>query len=265
MHGSGNDFVLVDNREAHLSADQIAGLAEPVCKRKFGVGADGLIVLDVTSKGSGADYIWHFYNSDGSAAEMCGNGSRCAARLAFELGLAGRDHVLGTTAGPIRAHVLDGSSEVKVQMTDPIGLALDTPLQVNGSELTVHFVNTGVPHAVVFGNNVKSVDVNVLGRAIRTHEHFAPAGANVNFAQVKDKQHILLRTYERGVEDETFACGTGACAAAYVAHALGLTDPEVAITTSGGEILHISIQEGTVFLQGKTAKVASGRFYPEAL
>jgi diaminopimelate epimerase len=266
MHGSGNDFVLVDNREAGLNAEAIANLAEPVCRRKFGVGADGLIVLDNAPEGqNGIDYIWHFYNSDGSAAEMCGNGSRCAARLAFELGLAGRKHVLGTTAGPIRAHVLPDSSEVKVQMTDPVDLALDVALNVNGSSLNIHFVNTGVPHVVVIGNNVKSVDVNALGREIRNHERFAPAGTNVNFVQVVDKGHLMLRTYERGVEDETFACGTGACAAAYVCHSLGLTDPEVEVTTSGGEVLHILIQEGTVFLQGKTAKVASGTFYPEAL
>lgn len=266
MHGSGNDFVLVDNREAGLSSAAIASLAEPVCRRKFGVGADGLIVLDHAPEGqSGVDYIWHFYNSDGSAAEMCGNGSRCAARLAFELGLAGREHVLGTTAGPIRAQVLPDSSEVKVQMTDPVDLALDVSLDVNGSSLNTHFVNTGVPHAVVIGNNVKSVDVIAMGRQIRNHERFAPAGTNANFVQIVDKGHALLRTYERGVEDETYACGTGAAAAAYVCHSLGLTAPELEITTSGGEVLHISIQEGTVFLQGKTAKVASGILYPEAL
>lgn len=265
MHGGGNDFVLVDNREVGLAPEDIQRWAPHVCKRKFGVGADGLIFLEPAPEGDECDYLWRFYNSDGSAAEMCGNGARCAARLAYELGLAGEKQALRTMAGPIRAVVFPDTDQVKVQMTDPRDPALDVTLEVNGAPLRLHFVNTGVPHAVVIGDDVSVVDVRGLGRVIRGHDHFAPAGANVNFVQVADKARILLRTYERGVEDETFACGTGAAAAVYVTHSLGLTGPEVEVTTSGGEILQISIQKDTVFLQGKAVKVSSGVMYPKAL
>jgi diaminopimelate epimerase len=265
MHGSGNDFVLVDNREANLSAEEIQRWAMPVCRRKFGIGADGLIFLEPSPPGSETDYFWRFYNSDGSAAEMCGNGARCAARLAYEIGLAAEEHVLGTDAGPIRAKVLPDTGQVEVQMTDPADLELDVALDVNGSPLQLHFVNTGVPHVVVIGNDVASADVPGLGRDIRRHERFAPAGTNVNFIRIEDRDRILLRTYERGVEDETYACGTGAAAAVYVTSALGLTGPEARVTTSGGEVLHISIQEGTVFLRGDTVKVSTGLMFPTAL
>ncbi|MEW5773163.1 MAG: diaminopimelate epimerase [Thermodesulfobacteriota bacterium] len=259
MHGSGNHFVLLDNRSLRVPVPDMARWAEAICAQGFGVGADGLIFLDAAPAGSDADYMWHFYNADGSRAEMCGNGSRCAARLAMELGLAGPEHVLLTDAGPIRALVDPDSDQVKVQLTKPRDLALDVALTLEGQRLTVHFVNTGVPHTVVECGDVAGVDVKQLGRALRFHERFAPAGTNVNFISVTDRNALSLRTYERGVEDETYACGTGAAASALVAHALGLAGTAAAVTTSGGEVLRIFLENGTVHLQGPAVTVYSGR------
>lgn len=265
MHGSGNHFVLLDNRTLHVPAAHMAGWAKAVCAPGFGVGADGLILLDQAPAGSGADTMWHFYNADGSRAEMCGNGSRCAARLAVQLGLAGPEHVLLTDAGPIRAAVDPDSDQVKVQLPPPRDLALDIPLALDGDRITVHFVNTGVPHTVVECGDVAQVDVKKLGRALRFHPHFAPAGTNVNFIQATERDALSLRTYERGVEDETYACGTGAAASALVANALGLAGTEVAVTTSGGEVLRIFLENGTVFLQGPAVFVYTGRLSAEAV
>ena len=136
---------------------------------------------------------------------------------------------------------------------------------VEGERLTVHFVNTGVPHAVVECGDVASVDVKKLGRTLRFHPHFAPAGTNVNFISVADRDALHLRTYERGVEDETYACGTGAAASALVANALGLTGKEVALTTSGGEVLRIFLESGTVHLQGPAVTVYEGRLRPASV
>jgi diaminopimelate epimerase len=259
MHGSGNHFVLLDNRSLRVPEADMSHWARKVCAPGFGVGADGLIFLEAAPASSGAHTRWRFFNADGSRAEMCGNGSRCAGRLAVQLGLAGPEHVLLTDAGPIRVAVDPDSDQVKVQLTPPRDLALDIPLQVDGERLTAHFVNTGVPHAVVECGEVARVDVQKLGRSLRFHPHFAPAGTNVNFIQATQRDALLLRTYERGVEDETYACGTGAAASALVAHSLGLVGTTVAVATSGGEVLRIFLENGTVFLQGPAVTVYTGR------
>ncbi len=266
MHGSGNDFILVDNREAHLSPTAMPVWARALCKRSFGVGADGFIVLGPAPEPAEVDYVWHFFNADGSRAEMCGNGSRCAARLAFELGLAPQDHVLGTDAGPIKARVLPDTGEVKVQLTPHFGMVLDKPLELGEHGLvTVHFVNTGVPHAVIVSDDVASVNVARLGPAVRFHDTFAPAGANANFIQIRDRGTMLLRTYERGVEAETYACGTGAAAAVVVAQKLGLCDRQVTVTTSGREELIVTLEDGSVYLQGKAVLVYKGEVFPDSV
>lgn len=265
MHGSGNDFVLIDNRELKLPREAMSEWASRICPRAFGVGADGLIFLQDAPERTDVDYIWHFYNADGSRAEMCGNGSRCASRLAAKLGFAGPKHVFGTDAGPIHADVDEPNSRVKVELTPPQGLSLGTKLNVAGTDMDVHFVNTGVPHAVVFVDDADSIDIMKMGRAMRMHEHFAPAGTNANFVKVIDDSHLYIRTYERGVEAETFACGTGNAAAAYTAHKLGLVGSEVELTTSGGEVLQISIENDTVYLQGNAVITYRGEMYPESM
>lgn len=268
MQGCGNDFVVIDNRELGLSRAEMPRWAEKICARAFGICADGLFFIDEAPEDSGLDYCWHFYNNDGSRAEMCGNASRCAGRLTYTLDIAPAEHVFGTDAGPIRAKVITEGPErgqVKVQLTPPRDTQTGIELSADGRDLTVHYVDTGVPHVVVFVDDVQAEDIKALGAAIRYHERFAPAGTNVNIAQVKDKETILLRTYERGVEDETYACGTGAAATQFLARELGLTDSAARLTTSGGEVLTVSVEDGQVFLQGAAELTFSGDLYLDAV
>lgn len=264
MQGSGNDFILMDNRHLGLTTKVMPHWAKALCTRAFGIGADGLIFIDKAPQGEPVDYRWHFYNADGSRAEMCGNGSRCVARLAFELGIAGANQVFMTDAGPIQAQILEPGGQIKVQLTQPQDLDLHIALPMDSGEtLQAHFVNTGVPHTVVLTDSVKTVDVTGLGNTIRFHDHFAPAGTNVNFVQIEDRDHVLLRTYERGVENETYACGTGASAVVYVAHALGKCSDHVCVTTSGREKLVVHLENQNIFLQGDAIIVYTGNMNPE--
>ena len=258
MQGCGNDFVFIDNREYQLPVEFMEVWARRLCRRKLGVGADGLIFLEDTPPGREGDYIWHFYNADGSRGEMCGNGSRCAAWLAVELGLAGTEHVLGTDAGLIHARVDYQGHRVRVELTHPRDLILHTPLRVGETTYDVHTVNTGVPHAVVLAADISGVDVEREGAALRRHPHFGLAGTNVNFAQVDSRGTVHVRTFERGVEGETLACGTGATAVVCVTHALGLTESKVDVTTSGGEVLGIELCNGAAFLSGAAVEVFTG-------
>ncbi len=264
MQGCGNDFVVFDNRSLKVPEADMAQWSIKVCKRAFGVYADGVFFLDNAPEGSGADYRWHFFNADGSRAEMCGNASRCAAKLALALGLAPPEHVLLTDVGQIKAKVLD-SGQVKVQLTRPKGLELNIVLDVKGVELELHFADTGVPHVVIFVQDAAEVDVATIGAAVRYSERFAPAGTNVNFVQVKSNKELYVRTYERGVEAETYACGTGVSAAQLIANALGLTGPASDITTSGGEVLNVGIEGKELFLQGGAELVFKGELYLDPL
>ncbi len=265
LQGCGNDFVAIDNRVLRLPKELMAEWARRICPCAFGVGADGLFFLELATPGSGADVQWHFYNADGSRAEMCGNASRCAGRLIHALGIAGERHVLLTDAGPVAIAVDAAAGLVKVQLTAPKDLKLNTRLSVLGQETVVHFVNTGVPHAVILVDKAEGADVAAMGRAVRFHEHFAPAGTNVNFVQVLDRAHTNMRTYERGVEAETYACGTGACAVQVVLHALGLADAQLASTSTGGEVLSTSLEDGRVFLKGAAELTFTGELNVPAL
>jgi len=237
MNGAGNDFVVVDNRALGLalSREAIARL----CDRHRGVGADGLLAVEPS--GSGADFRMRYYNADGGEAEMCGNGARCFARFAARL----LPHPPGslsfdTPAGLIRATFPDGL--VAISMSEPHDHRAPENLDVAGTVRTVHFLNTGVPHAVVFVEDVEAVDIARAGAALRWHPAFAPKGTNANFAQVVSPGHLVLRTYERGVEAETLACGTGVCAAALLHHlATGAPSP-VAVRVRGGETLRASFE-----------------------
>ncbi|NDV20093.1 diaminopimelate epimerase [Pseudodesulfovibrio sp. JC047] len=263
MQGCGNDFVVLDNRELGVPVSDMGAWAKAICARAFGVYADGLFFLE-NSNDPTLDYRWHFYNSDGSRAEMCGNASRCAGKLAHAIGLAPANHTFGTDAGPISASVLlDGpdAGRVKVQLTPPRATKTNILLDMGTETLTAHFTDTGVPHAVVFVDDVAALDIMDLGAKIRHHAAFAPAGTNVNFAQVIDRNTLLLRTYERGVEAETYACGTGAAATQVLAHTLGLTDDVANLTTSAGEVLTIFLNGETVFLQGAAELTFQGELY----
>jgi diaminopimelate epimerase len=237
MNGAGNDFVMVDNRDlkSSLSRDAIARL----CDRHRGVGADGLIAIE-PAEGK-ADFRMRYYNADGGEAEMCGNGARCFARFASRI--AGRNDAVSfeTMAGVITAKLL--GDEVQLQMSQPKDLALGTKLPVLGQEQTVHFVNTGVPHAVVVVDDLGKVDVNPVGAAIRYHDHFAPKGTNANFIEVQGPRLLAIRTYERGVEGETLACGTGVCAAALIHHSLTGEASPIEVRVKGGETLKVGFEK----------------------
>lgn len=219
MNGAGNDFVVLDNRDRHLQLDQAA--RAHLCDRHRGVGADGILMVEPADEdGSGAAFRMRYYNADGGEAEMCGNGARCFARYAARL-LNGNGQPPATVSfqtqpGLIRAE-LDGE-RVRLAMSRPTdGADLHGfHLPEGESFASAYFLNTGVPHVVVPVPNVENVDVHPLGRAIRYHQQFAPKGTNANFIEVISEEEIVLRTYERGVEAETLACGTGATAAALV-------------------------------------------------
>jgi diaminopimelate epimerase len=239
MSGTGNDFVVVDNRGGAVAEDAKASLARAVCPRRLAVGADGLILLEPSGT---CDVRMRIFNADGSEAEMCGNGSRCLAWLAHSLGAAGPEMSIETMAGPVRAEV-DGNSVV-VELTPPGEIVSKGELEFAGSRGEVLFTDTGVPHAVLFVDDLEGADVRALGRAIRFHEVFRPAGANANFVRVAAPGRIDVRTYERGVEDETLACGTGATAAALVSAWRESWESPVSVSVRSGETLTIHF-EGT--------------------
>jgi diaminopimelate epimerase len=271
MTGTGNDFILIDNRQSQVPPELMPPLARALCQRRRSVGADGLILLApsarVDSKQGRVDFRWHFFNADGSSAEMCGNGGRCAARFAFDQGLAGQRMVFDTLAGPIRAEVGEGGV-VKLEMVPPHEPYFDLNLEVEGQQVSLDGINTGVPHAVVAVDDLEDAPVVSLGRALRWHPHFQPAGTNVNFVQpVGDELHI--RTYERGVEDETLACGTGAVASALIAGHKGWLNPPVTVRVRSGETLTVHFSQGKegfgeVFLEGPAHYVYQGRLQAEA-
>lgn len=236
MTGAGNDFILADNRTGSvtLSHDQVARL----CHRQFGIGADGLMLLVPAAQGQ-ADWAWQFWNSDGSDAEMCGNGARCFARYVQRTTGWSRPEVsFETAAGVIRA-TFQGE-RVTVTLTSPHSLRLRERVATSQGDLEVSSLNTGVPHAVVFVPDADRAMVQQLGSELRRHEHFQPRGTNVNFAQVKGPNFIRVRTYERGVEGETLACGTGVSASAMIAATVhGFTSP-VRVQVQGGDELEVA-------------------------
>ena len=267
LSGSGNDFIVIDHRTPILARAELASFARAVCRRKFSVGADGLILIE---KSDEADFAWTFMNGDGSIAEMCGNGARCAARFAYMNRIAPAAMRFKTLAGIISAEIV--GDNVKIKMTAPHSLELSKTLTVGGRTMEVHSLNTGVPHAVVFVDDASSVPVGEWGREIRRHPHFQPAGTNANFVQLLGPYALHVRTYERGVEDETMACGTGAVASAMVAALAGKVKPPVKITTSGGDQLIIHFPEpesgqppAEVFLEGAAKIIYDGHLREEAV
>ena len=236
MNGAGNDFVMIDNRDGSVALDkaQIARL----CDRHRGIGADGLLAIEPAQ--NGADFRMRYYHADGGEAEMCGNGARCFARFARKV--SGRTGAISfeTMAGVITAKFL--GDLVQIQMSEPHSLRLKDALDA-GEKLTVHSINTGVPHAVVFVDDLEKVEVQRLGAALRYHPHFAPKGTNANFVKQLGPQSIAIRTYERGVEGETLACGTGMVACALIFHELTGAASPVQVQVRGGDTLQIAFEQ----------------------
>ena len=259
LEGAGNDFLGLDGRAGgfKLKRQQIADL----CDRRRGVGADGVLVVE-KPKVRGADFRMRYYNSDGGEAEMCGNGARCFALLARAVsGRKGNELRVQTQAGLLTLRM--SGREVQVSMTEPTKLRLGRKLVVAGRKLAVDFLNTGVPHAVLFVRSVRSIDVAKQGRAIRYHSAFAPSGTNVNFVEIGRGNRIHVRTYERGVEGETLACGTGVVASSILSNLRrGLRSP-ILVTTRGGDHLRVGFsmvngQARKVTLQGPARIVYKG-------
>lgn len=267
MSGTGNDFVIIDNRSLGIPLAEQPDLARKICRRMFSVGSDGIIFIEESTM---ADFGWNFYNADGSIAEMCGNGSRCAARFAYRHKIAGKKMKLETLAGIIEAEICEEEEVVRVKMTQPFDFRLDLSLRLDDEERAVTYVNTGVPHAVIFVEE-DDVPVKKWGRKVRFHELFEPRGSNANFVKILEDGKLKVRTYERGVEDETMACGTGAVAAALFASMLKGMESPVEVITSGGDTLTIlfDLQDGpvveNVFLQGPTRLICTGNLTAEAL
>src|SRR5579864_2539139 len=231
MNGAGNDFVMIDNRDGgvRLQPEQIVR----ICDRHRGIGADGILLLE---KGSnGADFRMRYYNRDGGEAEMCGNGARCFARFANKVAGAPAKISFHTPAGLIRGE-LHGDL-VTLQMSEPKDLRLNVALELDGEETRVHYINSGVPHVVVPIARVDVVHVYEQGGAIRRHEMFSPAGVNVNFIEKCGPRKISIRTYARGVADETLACGTGVVASALVFGATEKVDGPISVTVRSGSAL----------------------------
>jgi diaminopimelate epimerase len=261
MQGSGNDFILIDNRKGVLKGKNLKDLAITVCDRHYSVGADGLIVIVPSRR---ADFKWRFFNADGSEAEMCGNGSRCAARFAFLRKIAGRNMAFETLAGTIHAQVKN--ERVTVQLTGATGLRMNIAVPLESGQRMGHFINTGVPHLVYLSKDIQNEDVERTGRTTRYHELFKPAGTNVNFIQIQNPHKLLIRTYERGVEGETLACGTGSVAAALIAGAIGAVSSPTEVMTWSGEKLTVSYErtvEGfdDIRLEGGAQVICEGGLY----
>jgi diaminopimelate epimerase len=238
MDGAGNDFIIIDNRaqKVKLSRDQVV----QVCHRQRGVGADGLMLLIPSTSGK-ADWAWDFYNADGSPAEMCGNGARCFARFIQKVTGIQHDFTFETGAGIITASCQ--GDRVTISLTKPKDLRLDEQVSLSLGTRAIHSLNTGVPHAVLFVPDADQALVEQLGREIRQHAHFAPKGTNVNFVQRVGSGSIRVRTYERGVEGETLACGTGVTAAALISARLHKFSSPVQVQVQGGDRLEVSFKE----------------------
>jgi diaminopimelate epimerase len=257
--------VLMDHRPRFIPESEQPRWARLICARKVGVGADGLILIEDSPR---ADFKWRFYNADGSEAEMCGNGGRCAARFAVLTGLAPPRMSFETLAGLIRAEVQDHT--VKLAMTGVGDLRLDENIPLEGITITGHFLKVGVPHLVVPVTDLEEVPVTHWGRALRFHSRFQPAGTNVDFIRISGPQALQMRTYERGVEDETLACGTGAVAAALIAARLNKASSPVTVHTRGGEALTVYFQSQgeaftEVYLEGEALVVYQGELWVNEL
>lgn len=264
ISGSGNDFIIIDNRQEVVKKADLTSFIVSICRRRMSVGSDGFILVEDSAK---ADFKWHFYNSDGSRAEMCGNGARCVSRFAFVEGIAGHEMTFESDAGIVSAAVT--GEKVKIGLPDPSQLQMDETIKTTQGKISFCSINTGVPHAVIMVADLEGIDVVKLGKEIRNHPHFAPAGTNVDFISPVVEARIALRTYERGVEDETLACGTGAVASALImANKFGKVSPVTVEPISGYDLTiyfeHYDSFFSKVFLEGDARIIYKGELWEDA-
>lgn len=265
MAGAGNDFLVLDSAPKGVNLQKLAAQA---CDRTNGVGADGLLILDKSPK---ADYRMRIINADGSEAEMCGNGARCmAAYIVANRKPKKKLFSMDTLAGLIMS---EAKGEVaRVRLSDPKDFKDNISIGVNDRTMNVSYIDTGVPHTIIFVDSLNNVDVATIGRIIRYHDAFKPRGTNVNFVEQISPDLVDARTYERGVEDETKACGTGSVASGIVAFLKsnpGIRNKKNAkmnVRTRGGEILHVTFDIAdskvtNVWLKGSAKFIAKGEYY----
>jgi diaminopimelate epimerase len=258
LTGAGNDFVAIDNMGRGLTVDKNR-LSRALCDRHFGVGADGILVLEPSAD---ADFAMLYYNADGSFGGMCGNGGRCSAVFAHANGIAGTTMRFEALGHIYRAEILDNG--VRLWMKDPVVPHKSISVDSCGRPWVCHPVDTGSPHVVVFTNDLAGIPVAEVGRALREHASFAPAGTNVNFVQALGSGDIAMRTYERGVESETLACGTGSVASSIIACLEHGMKPPVRVHAFSGDtlIVNFRIDGGKisdVVLEGPALSLFSGK------
>lgn len=272
MNGAGNDFVVLNNLEEHLSPEQLPQIARTLCERHLSIGADGLMVVAAPS--AGGDYKMLFFNSDGSVGEMCGNGARCICRYGYETGLAGETQTVETTAGIVTGQRINRRL-YKIRLNDPSTVKMDAPVEVDGVRYPCSYVELGIPglpHAVIPYANLRSADeseLRELGRKIRWHPSF-PKGANVNFYEITGEDEVFERTFERGVEDFTYACGTGTGSTVTVLALQGkVSGHGVRVNMTGGQLIIDAVRDGSkitdLYLTGPTNIVAKGEVTDEDL
>jgi diaminopimelate epimerase len=266
MHGAGNDFIIINNMEEKIPVQELSTLAKTLCNRRLSIGADGFMAVDHPE--SGGDFIMRFYNADGSIGEMCGNGARCIARYGWEKGLAGEAQKIETVSGMVYGWRVNDKL-YKIRLNDVTEIKLNCSADAFGKEYRYSYVelgNPGLPHALVKMaglGSMESEDLKELGSALRHHRAFQK-GANVNFYEVIGENEVRLLTFERGVEDFTLACGTGAGATVAV---LTLTDQvsgeNTKVRVPGGELFITAVKEDglikTLYLTGPTCLIAEGQ------
>ncbi|UUX92725.1 diaminopimelate epimerase [Methanoplanus endosymbiosus] len=263
LQGNGNDFILIDEMEENIIPDSMKGQFSGLyCDRRYGIGADGILFISASED---ADVRMRLFQPDGSEAEMCGNGIRCLAKYALDMKYVKENCTIETESGVLSVDMeydAEGEFSATIDMGKIIFEREEIPAAGKGKYceeidgMAVYAVNTGVPHAVVFTEDLESLPLCERAPQIRHHDSF-PKGVNVNFVEITGDDEIVIRTFERGVEDETFSCGTGSTASAAVANYLGKTGDIVNVTTKGGP-LTIYITEGRATMKGPAVTVFKG-------
>jgi diaminopimelate epimerase len=266
LSGAGNDFVIINNlnRVVDSTDSQFMNFVTKVCQRRMSVGADGVLLVEPSED---VDFRMRYFNADGGEVETCGNGARCISKFAYLNGIVSEQMRFLTNAGVYEAEIV--SDNVKVRMSDPTDIRINVPLRLEDGVHKVGFANSGVPHVVFFVDDLEATDVFDLGQQTRYHNDFKPAGTNANFIRIHSQELIEIRTYERGVENETLACGTGSIASAIVSATLGKVKSPVSVKTASGVVLKIHFdleneEAKNVYLEGDARVIFAGELTSEA-
>ncbi len=266
LSGAGNDFVVINNLNQVVNStdSEFMDFVTKICQRRMSVGADGVLLVESTED---VDFRMRYFNADGGEVETCGNGARCISKFAYLNGIVSEQMRFLTNAGIYEAEVV--GENVKVRMSDPTDIRLNVPLRLEDGVHNVGFANSGVPHVVFFVDDLEATEVFDLGQQTRHHSDFKPAGTNANFIRIHSQELIEIRTYERGVENETLACGTGSIASAIVSASLGKVNSPVSVKTASGVVLKIHFdlendEAKNIYLEGDARVIFAGELTSEA-